>query len=197
MTSPGVTLDKHAINVKSSAPRHPCCTTVIISSVRQDDKMLIFRRCGGQMPLHNICIMTVPESVSCHVEPVRQDFLMTLSAVNGKEQFSLRRFYPFLQMLLGFGLCLLGLCSIKSKLWICKNVLVCFCLSWGRTRTPESFTCGKDGLEWGKTLPLSQSGELPTSCCDPVTVVGVLNSTKRVIVLLLQVDSVDRRRERW
>lgn len=60
-TSPGVTLDKHAINVKSSAPRHRWCIIVIISNVRRDDKMLIFPRCGGQKPSHNICIITAPE----------------------------------------------------------------------------------------------------------------------------------------
>lgn len=44
-------------------------------------------------------------------------------------------------------------------------------------------------------LPLSHSGEVPASCYDPVTVLDVWNSTKRVIVSLLQVDSVDRGRE--
>lgn len=70
--------------------------------------------------------------------------------------------------------------------------LLLFFFSWGRTRTPESLSYGKDGFKWGETLPISQSGELPAACYDPVTAPGVSKPTKRVIVLLLQVDSVDR-----
>lgn len=162
--------------------------------------MLVFRRCGGQKPSHNICIITVPENVSCHAEPVGQDcFFDNSFSSEWKEQFSLSRFNPFHQKLLEFSLCLPGqslLCSVKWRPWIHTSFLLFFCLffflSWGRTRTPESLSCGKDGFKWGETLPISQSGELPAACYHPVTAPGVSKPTKRVIVSLLQVDSVDR-----
>lgn len=97
-TSPGVTLDRRAINVKSSAPRHPCCITVIISNIRRDDKMPVFRRCGGQKPSHNICIITLPENVSCDAERVGHDcFFDNSFSIEWKEQFSLSKFYPFIR----------------------------------------------------------------------------------------------------
>lgn len=137
-------LDKHAINVKSSAPRHHCCITVIISNVGRDDKMLIFRQCGGQKPSHNICIISARERfLPCRTSWARLLFWQLFQQWMERTIFS--------QQILSIaseGQSLLS--SVKWKPWIHTSFFVLFFWAEGEQELLKVCPVGKTGSSEGR-----------------------------------------------